>query len=472
MYDLNQVTLKRISSLTRHLNLFDSTMIVVGNMIGIGLYVAPGYAASHVESAGFFFLAWIIGGLYALTGAITFAELGIRFPRAGGDYVFLRESYGPFMGFLSGWVSLTVTFAGSSAALSLGLSEYVGVFFPLFSDPEPILRFSLVGFRFGISPAQALAVVIVWGLTLNFCFSSRKGVRFQNWFTVLKIFLLVLFCGLGVLFGSVNPANLESWRHGTQTLSGFGLALIPILFTYSGWNAITYVAGEVEEPKRTVPRSLVIGTLAVILIYLMVNAIYVLALSAEEFQGNILVAGAAAAHLFGETAGKGINGVIIISILSGLNSTILVGSRISYAMALDRVFVPPLAEIHPRWRTPFRSLVFQGIWTSLLIFSGTFEQLLTFVVFGILVFSALTASSVFIFRRREKTGSAQSSGHTPGELNLDVTVGGLPFCSSVFFLCCAGLVGNTVAHQFFESAMGILLILAGTPVYLFYRSRA
>lgn len=446
-------------------------MIVVGNMIGIGLYVAPGFAASNVESVGFFFLAWIIGGIYSFAGAITFAELGIRFPKAGGDYVFLRESYGPMFGFLTGWVSIWITFTGSIAALSVGLSIYMGIFLPAFSPDSVLTSITLFGRSFDVGAYQILAVTIIWILTLNFCRGTRPGARFQNVFSMTKICLLFLLCGAGFLFGNIDSGFLDSWSRGPQTVNGLGLALIPILFTYSGWNAITYVAGEVKHPETTIPRSLVIGTCVVVVVYLAVNAIYVLSVPANELRGNILLATTAANHLFGPALGQWINVVIIVSIISAVNSTILLGSRISYAMASDNVFIPGLAKLHPTRGTPYRSLLFQAAWASVLVFSGTFEQLLTFVVFGILVLSALTASSVFLFRYRdriEETGSKHALGI---DFFLNICFKGVPLFPFFFILCCLGLIGNTLWYQTSQSLLGILLIFLGTPVYWFYRKK-
>jgi APA family basic amino acid/polyamine antiporter len=459
-----------LTELKRELGLFDSTMIVVGNMIGIGLYIAPGFSAVHVESVGYFFLAWMIGAVYSFAGAVTFSELGIRFPRAGGDYVFLRESYGPLFGFLTGWVSVWITFTGSIAALSVGLSRYLGTFFPRFFSESPWTVVEGFGRSFEIGPHQVLAVAILWLLTLNLCRGIRPGARFQNVFSMTKVVLLTLLCGAGFLFGNVDWGYIESWSRGPQTVTGLGLALIPILFTYSGWNAITYVAGEVKHPETTIPRSLVIGTGVVVLVYFSVNLIYVVSVPAEGIRGNILLAATAAGNLFGPGWAYWINGVIVVSITSALNSTILLGSRISYAMAHDLVFIPALARLHPTRHTPHRSLLFQASWASVLVFSGSFEQLLTFVVFGILVLSALTASSVFWFRRRDRTGPGSVS-HPGVDFALNLRFRGIPLFPGFYILFCAGLIGNTLWQETGRSLIGIFFILLGTPVYWFYRNR-
>src|SRR3990172_8965076 len=352
------------------LGLWDATLLVVSGVIGSGIFLTPGAIAGYLPHPGAILLAWLLGGLLSLAGALANAELGAMFPRAGGDYVYLREAFHPAAGFLVGWLSFFVIYAGTIATLAAGFAAGLRHFVAL-------------------GPRGELAVAVVLTLAdsaLNYV-GVRWGARANNLTAVVKIGALAAFALLGPLLGAGSAANLGPFVAGIDGLSvpSFGLALSPVLFSYLGWNSSVYVASEIRDPGRNVPRSLFLGVALCTTIYLLVNAVYLYAIPVEALRG-VPNGGAAARALFGAASGTLLALFVLASILGTLNATVLVGPRIAYAMALDRLFFRGVDRAHAVFHTPGVAILVQaGIATAILLLLGSFEDALAYTTFAILL---------------------------------------------------------------------------------------
>ncbi|UCC39989.1 MAG: amino acid permease, partial [Candidatus Aminicenantes bacterium] len=350
---------KRPGQLLRQLGLFDSTMVLVGIVIGSGIFLTTGIMAKYIPSAGLILLAWIVGGLLTLAGALTYAELGAALPEAGGQYVYLREAYGDWAAFLFGWILFLVYMTGGIAGLALAFAEYFGYFFPplstnsiLFSQTLNIFGHSL---KYSLSAGQLVGVTVIILLSLFNFIGVGLGKLIQNFFTVLKIGIIITIIGLGFLIGkgtaidlSFKPADMSFG----QIIIGFGVALVAIIWAFDGWNNVNFVAGEIKKPSRNLPLALIIGTLGITVLYVLTNYLYLYALPIPEAVGVVRIAEKATSALFGASTGALISAAVIISTFGALNGSILTGPRVYYAMAKDGLFFQKVSRIHPRFRTP------------------------------------------------------------------------------------------------------------------------
>ncbi len=438
-------------TLPRRIGLTGASLIVMGNIIGIGIFISTGFVAEHVGSPAMLFLAWFAGGLLSMAGAMSYAELGASMPHAGGDYNYLRKAYGPLAGFLSGWSSFLITFSGSIATFAVGFSDSADLLFPTVSLKQQLLGPITVG--------QLVAIGIIFVFSLFNYVGVRVGGMIQNLLTFFKvsaIFLLV-FCGFWKGSGSLGNFSPFLGNAGNgSTLAGFGLALIPVLFTYQGWNATTYIAGEIKEPGRNIPGSILIGIVSVLLLYLCVNAVYLYALPLAKMKGVLGIADAASTALFGPNFSNTLSALIALSILGALSTNILIAPRIYYAMARDGLFIPSAAKVHKRFGTPSVSIMVQCLWSSALVLVGGFEQLLTYVVFVIVLFSALTTSSVFVLRKKFP------------EMPRPYRVWGYPFVPAAYVLFSVLIMLNTLIERPTESVLGLLMVGLGVPVYRYW----
>ncbi len=446
--------------LARKLGLFDSTMVVVGNVIGSGIFLTTGIMATYIPSPGWILLAWIGGGLITLTGALTYSELGVLFPEAGGQYVYLKEAYGPLIGFLFGWITFLIYMTGSIAALSVAFSEYLGIFLPSMSDmvSTEIHLFNQY-IHIGISVGQLVAVGIILVLSLVNYLGLVLGKTLLNIVTVIKIGALLALVFLGLTLGrggsfalNINPEGVSFGR----LLAGFGVALISVTWAFDGWNNLNFVAGEIKNPRRNLPFALIIGITAILFLYALINIVYLYALPVNEMAGEIRVAEKAVSVLFGTTSGALISIVVLISIFGTLNGSILAAPRVYYAMAKDRLFFKKAAEVHPRFRTPGFAIIAQAVWSSILALSGTFEQLITFVIFISILFWIAGAAAIFTLRRKypEREGSYKTWGY--------------PLIPMIYILTLSGILINTLFEKPVESFAGIGIMIAGVPVYYFW----
>ncbi|MBL7073766.1 amino acid permease [candidate division KSB1 bacterium] len=439
---------KKQPELIRGLGPWDTTLLVIGNIIGVGIFTTTGVIAGAVHHPGWIMLVWLLGGIASLCGALCYAELGAAIPKAGGDYVYLREAYGPFWGFLNGWTAFWVTFSGSIAVLAVGCVEYLNRFIP------------------GLSPGiggQLTAILIIVILSVINYIGLKAGSGVQNGLTILKVTAVLLLVFLGFLVGKGHVENLST-SSGIPIekglFSGLGLGLIGVTFAYYGWAATAYVAGEVRNPQRDLPLSLCLGTGVVILIYLALNAVFLYGLPAEEMAGVINIAEVASVRLFGHRAATFISLAIIVSILGCLNATILTGPRIYYAMAKDELFFRWASRVHLRFRTPALAIILQMVWScGLVLILGTFEKLLVFTVFIMVLLSAAVGVGVYVLRVRRP------------ELERPFRVWGYPVTPAIFILVSMWILINTLIERPLEPLRGIIIIVVGMPVYWYWRRK-
>lgn len=451
------------AGLRRELGLFDAVMLIAGSTIGIGIFVTTGYVAQHLTTPGGILLVWFLGGLLALAGALSCAELSASLPYAGGDYIYLREAYGSFVAFLSGWSSFLVTFSGSIAALAVGFTAYMAFFFPGLSQDRTLFSFAILGLQFRFSPANLFSILVVLSLSAIHYIGVREGSRVQNVLTVLKIGALLGIILLGVFVGKgdlnhfspfIDFAKLTNW-------SALGVAFIPVIFAYAGWNAVIYMAGEVKDPDKNLPAALIWANLLVMVLYLAINAVYLYGVPAEKMQGELRVSEVATTALFGYQTSALTTSIITVSILGALNFSVMAGPRVYFAMAQDGIFFRSLARIHPRFHTPTNAIILQALWSFVLILTGTFDALFTYVSVIIALFSALTVGALLVLRI------------TQPHLRRPYKLWGYPLVPIIFILANLGIAFSTLWERPLESLLGGGIIVLGIPAYLFWsRSRS
>jgi len=438
----------------RALGPFDATVVVVGGIIGAGIFINPYIVAQRLPSPGWVLAAWAAGGAIALAGALAYAELGTLFPKAGGQYVYLREAYHPLVGFLYGWALLLLIECGAIAAVAITFAQYA-------------LR--LVG-RPG-APAVPLAIAAIVVVSAINYLGVKPGSRVLNVFVVLKVAALAVLIGAGLLLSPAGSEVALAPPGGAEAVprpSGplvvlFGAALVPILFSYGGWQNANYVAEEIEDPRRNLPRSLLAGTLLVAVVYVLVNVVYLRALGLDGLAATRTPASDAAARLLGPAGDRFVAAAIAVSTFGFLDLAVLAPTRVYYAMAADGLFFRGVARLHPRFRTPSLAIVLQAGWAILLALTGTYAALVDTVVFADWIFFGLTVGSVLVFRRRFPLAAREPGGfRAPFHPVLPV----------LFVLVSAGVVASVVASNPLRSAVGAALLLAGVPAFLYWRSRA
>lgn len=424
----------------RELGPFDATMVVIGAIIGSGIFINPYLVARALDSPTLVLAAWTTGGLVAIAGAFSYAELGRMLPRAGGQYVYLREAWHPVVGFLYGWALLLLIETGAMAAVAIAFAEYT-------------LR--LTGAT-GLSPKPLAVGAIVLLSVINY-FGVKPGSRVLNVFVVLKVAALAVL----ILFAWFQPAT-PGWLSMTRaddtptTVLSFGAALIPILFAYGGWQVANYVAEEMRDPERHLPRSLIIGTLTVVAIYLLVNIAYLRTLGLEGLAATTTPAAETTSRWLGAAGGRFIAAAIAISTFGFLNLAVLAPSRVYYAMAADGAFIPALARLHPRYGTPGAAIVLQSAWAIVLALTGEYDRLLTTVVFADWIFFGLTVAGLFVLRRRLAAGAG--AGQASGSRLMP----------TLFIAVALLVVVSTIRADPARSAVGAGLLLVGIPVYYLF----
>jgi APA family basic amino acid/polyamine antiporter len=430
----------------------------MGIVIGSGIFLMTGIMAKSLPSGGLLLLAWIVGGLVTLTGALVYAELGAAMPEAGGQYVYLREAYTPLVAFLSGWVIFLVLMCGASALLGVAFSEYFSSFFPVSSTTTYLISTDL----FSVSNGQVVAVVLI----ILFSIVNYIGVVFgkivQNTLTVIKIGAILLLIIYGLFVDKGVPIDLSFDSGGlsfSQLVVGFGVAMVAVFWAFDGWNNVNFVAGEIKNPARNLPLALIIGTSLVGLIYVMVNVVYLKALPISEMAGVVTIADTASSVLFGTAASMFLTVAILISIGGALNGNILVGARVYYAMAKDGLFFKEMGTVHPRFKTPSVAIVTQAVWASVLALSGTIEQLFVYIIFSAVLFWIITVAGVFILRKKQP------------DLPRPYKTWGYPVTPIIFIIACTGILINTLFESPLESLAGLGITMIGIPVYFFWRRK-
>ena len=426
----------------RRLGFFSGTMAVVGGIIGGGIFRTPATVAERLRSPGAILLAWVIGGGVALIGAFCWGELGQRRPRAGGGYVYLRETFGPLPAFLYGWTLVLVIATGAIAAVAVTFADYT---LALIGAPH---RFSV--------PLAIAAIVLLAGI--NYV-GVRPAAITQNIFTILKLVALAALIGAGLLLAAPSPPLAAP----SPPSAAFGAALVPILFTYGGWQQTNFIAEEIIEPERNLPRALVLGVTIVVVVYLLTNLAYLRVLGPEGLAFSTAPAADTMQAVLGPVGGKVIAAGIAVSTFGFLNLVILVTPRVLQAMAADGVFFKRLAVLHPIHQTPAAAIVTLAACAVALTLTGTFGQLVDYVTFGDWIFFGLTAAALFRYRARETAPSAV--------LPSAFRVPGYPLTVAVFVLAAAYVVVSAVASNPRNAAIGAGLIALGIPAYLYWRSR-
>ena len=445
-------------SLDRRLGPLDAAAIVVSNVIGGGIFFVPILVAALVSDARAILFVWALGGALAFAGAMAYAELAALRPHAGGEYVYLRDAFGPAAGFLSGWTSFVAGFSGAIAASAIALADYTGHFFPAAADASPLLTVPLPGIPLVVSRKTLVALAAIGALTIVHVRGLGLGRVVQNGLAGIKVAALVLFIALGFSIGHGVAAQLAV--PGTAGIAPMLLALIPIMFTYSGWNAGAYVAEEVRDPERNVPLALGLGTLAVIVIYLGLNALYLYALPVSELaaiEGARLI-DTVAERLFGFVVGGLLAAFSIVSLAASISAMMIAGPRAYFAMARDGLFATAAGEIHPKFRAPAHAVIAQAIWSGVLVLSGTLSQLVNYTGFAVVLFSAVAVSAVFVLRRRQ-----------PHEVR-PFRAWGYPWAPATFVIASAAMLGSILWNTPLKSSIwGVAIIAAGLPMYWWMR---
>jgi basic amino acid/polyamine antiporter, APA family len=393
----------RTTTLLRQLGLVSATALVISNMIGSGVLTTTGFLAGELGSAKWILLAWGIGGLCALAGAFCYSELGVNFPSSGGEYVYLTQAFGPTWGFMTGWVSFFAGFSAPIAASALAFSDYLGHFFPALKLENAHHVIGSGEWEVKLGPAQIVACVLVAAFTILNCVGVRRTARVQNVLTSMKVLVVIVFIVTGFAFGNGSWDNFSHAAVRTSTtplISQLFLSLLFIYFSYSGWNAATYVAEELKEPSRTLPRSLGYGTILVAALFIGLNVLYIYAVPLEAMKNQVAVGALAATHLFGPAVAGMFSAAMVLSLLATVNAMTTIGPRVYYAMAKNGAFFSAAAKVHPRWHTPMNAIVAQGICTMIMTVSPFLNLL--FYIGMLLNFSAvMSVASLFIFRRRQ-----------------------------------------------------------------------
>jgi APA family basic amino acid/polyamine antiporter len=433
------------TSLKRKLGAFDAAMIVSGAIIGSGIFINSAESAKFLQTSSQLLLVWMLGGVIAFLGGLCFAELGAMFPQTGGQVIYLEKAFSPWVGFLFGWTLFSTIQTGAIAAVAYTCASFIGVFLPL-----------------GRVGTVVLAIAIIWLLSLVNLLGIRPGSIVQNIFTALKIAALLVLIGYGLFWR--RPAPLEwgaFFPHGfdLSILSALGLALMPALFSYGGWQNLNFVGGEVKNPSRNIPLAIISGVLLVVFVYVCSNIVYVKALPIGEIAASTRLASDVMRTMAGPLGASFISLAIIVSTFGITNVFIMTGPRVYYVMARESMFLPVASRLHPRYETPHYSILLQSLWASALLLTNSYGQLLQYVTFGDWIFFGLTALALLVLRRKMPA------------VERPYRTWGYPVVPLVFLAISLAVVLNVVISAPLKSAVGSMIILGGLPFYAFFRRK-
>lgn len=450
-----------VTELKRDLGIWGAAAIVVGTVIGSGIFLVPTTMIKNVGSTWMLFVVWVVGGLLSLFGALSYAELAAAMPEAGGEYVYLREAYGPLWGFLYGWTQTWVAKSGSIATLATGFFIYLTNFRPelggvLTTIPLPLGE---GGAPLEIRYGQVLAMAVIGVLGFVNYFGVKVGGDLQIVVTIIKVGLIAAIIVIGLTYSKGNPQHFSAAVPAPGGITGFFAALVAALWAYDGWNNVAMVSSEIRRPQRNLPLALILGTLAVIVIYLATNIAYFYVLSPAEVASSDRVAGEMMRRVLGNAGAGGVSIAAMISILAALNGSILSGSRVPYAMARDHLFFSGVAHVHPQHRTPSVSILLLSAWAAFLVLSGRYDQLYTYVIFASSILYAMATASVIVLRFKRPA------------MERPYRTIGYPFVPIVFVLAISCLVASTLIKSPRESFMGLGLIALGLPFYFYWKNR-
>ncbi len=441
--------------LQRKLGLFPSTNIVIANMIGAGIFTTSGLLMLGLNDPLLMVALWFVGGIIALCGALSYGELGAAMPGAGGEYLFLTKLFHPLFGFLSGWVSFIVGFSAPIAASAMGFSEYFLRALPAL--PEWLSNAGIMNVKM---TGKLISISVILIFTFIHYRGIKTGARIQNVLTVLKVLLIVVLIFAGLLSGKGDIGNFSRDSISGNGFAGWktiGLSLMWIMFAYSGWNASTYLGAEIKNPSKTLPRSLIYGTGIVILLYLALNILYVYGINPEEMKGVISVGGLAMGNLFGKSAEVLFSLLIAFALFSSLSAFIILGPRVYYSMAKDGLFFKSVAKIHPKFQVPANSIILQALIAVILVLSGSFEQVLTYMGFSLGIFPILTVIGVWKLRK-----------NNPEALRLK----GFPVPQIIYVAAGVLILVLSFLERPLESSIALLTVLIGIPAYMIFKKNA
>ena len=444
----------------RAIGLRSAILLVITNVIGSAIFLTPGTMADALPSESLLLLAWIAGGVIAICGGLTYAEMGAMFPRSGGLYVFLEEAYGPLVAFLFGWAGLLVILTGSVATVAVGFAKYFSYFVPALGTDRIV---ATVGWPWGgwtISAGQIVAALSIVALGAVNYVGIESGNRLQAALTVVKIAALVAIPVLALALHPVSPVLTPVVPAVASPARAFGIVMIAVMWAYEGWYYLPFCAGEIADARRTVPRALMLGIFSLIAIYLTVNVAYMLALPLAEIRGVERIAEKAMTALVGAAGAQFVAATVIVSTLACNAAAVIAASRACYAMADDGLFFRSAAAVHPRYRTPHVALVLTCAWAALLTLTGTYEQLFTWVTFASVVFGVLGGLAIFRLRASRPN------------FDRPYRAWGYPIVPTIFVAGLAVLVLNTMIEKPRESFIGLGLVALGLPAYWYWsRSR-
>lgn len=442
------------NKLERKLGIFPVTNIVVANIIGAGIFTTTGYLMDELGNPLLMLSLWFLGGVIAFCGALAFGELGAAFPEAGGEYVFISKLFNPMLGFLSGWLSLLVGFSAPIAASAIGFSEYFALAFPQIIDWLPAQGPIHAG-----SFKNLLAILLILVFTMIHSMGIVFGSKVQNALTILKVLLIAGLVLFGLFFGKGSFGHLNAPHTFAFSFSGWksiGLSLVFVMFAYSGWNSATYIGSEIKAPQKVIPRSLLISTGIVMLLYLLLNLFFVYAVPPARLVGVPEIAGLAAGEAFGLFSQTIVSLLISFALFSSLSAFIILGPRVYYAMAKEGYFFSFAAKIHPRYKVPVGAIALQSSIAIVLVLSGTFEQILVYMGFSLGIFPVLAVLGVFKLRKSQAS---------------KLKMPGFPYVHIFFILTGVAMLVLTFFERPTESSIAILTALSGIPIYYWFKRK-
>ena len=445
--------------LIRALGLGSAVLFVAGSVIGSGIFLTTGVMAQALPSPTLLLAAWLAGGVIALSGGLTYAELGAMYPRSGGVYVYLREAFGPLLAFLYGWAALLIFFSGGIAAVDVGFAEYVSYFAPSLSSSHVLWRLPTPLGTWTLAASQLVAVACITAQAAVNYIGVRSGNRVNVAITIAKVSGLAALPIMALLFARTSPAWTPVVPPVAHPVAAFGVAMIAVLWANDAWYCVTWIAGEMKSPQRDLPRAMLYGILLLTAVYLLVNVAYLYALPLGELRGVTRVAEKAATAMVGPRGGTFVALTVIVSTFGCNVAAILAGARLLFAMARDGVFLPVAARVHPVYRTPHIAVVALAAWSALLALSGTYEQLFTYVMFASSLLHMIGAVGVFRLRRLRP------------DLPRPYRVWGYPVVPVVFIVASAAFVVNTLVERPRESLAGLAFLALGVPFFWISKPR-
>jgi APA family basic amino acid/polyamine antiporter len=445
------------AQLDRAIGLWGATLLVIGSVIGTGIFLTTGIMMQELPSPSLVLAAWAAGGLLAMSGGLTYAEMGAMFPRSGGLYVFLSEAYGPVIGFLFGWACLLVILTGSVATVAVGFAEYFSYFFPALGTDRIVVSAAMPWGQWNVSAGQLVAAASIVVITAANYVGIRSGNLTNAVLTSIKIAALVAIPVLALAFRRVDPGFTPVVPPDVaRPLASFGIAMIAVMWTYEGWYYVAFAAGEIKDAARNLPRALIYGTAALAGVYVVVNVAYLMALTVDEMRGVVRVAERAVTALVGPAGASVVAGTVLVSAFGCNVACVIASSRTCFAMAADRRFFPAAARVHPTYHTPHVALLVTSAWSAFLTLTGSYQALFTYVTFASVLFGTLGGAAIFVLRARRP------------DVARPYRTLGYPLVPALYVVGSFALVWNTLVERPTESIAGLGLVALGLPFYLYW----